>query len=187
MEASMRRHTARCALFRRSLYALLLLASLLTTGTAAAATLTSYRLERTDGTWTRDISLDSVHAGRLYITDGGRPDSIAAVDVASIRRERTSYLLGGLVGFVGGSLVGAGLGAGIEKLAGPSDHGNWSPLLFGLAAFCASVIVGTAWGASEGVTVYPRDDLSLEGMSDEQRSAALARFVLDERLRAAEP
>lgn len=87
---------------------------------------------------------------------------------------------------VGGALAGVGLAAGVSAFTEPGDHGNWTPALLVAGAFFASVIAGTIWGATEGVTIYPADDLTLDGLDDERRAAALGRFVLDERLRAVE-
>jgi len=142
------------------------------------------RMQRSDRSWTGSVVLDTVRGGHLVYREDGVRDSIAVSEVGVVRRPRSSHVLGGAIGMLGGATAGIALGLGVLMADGPHSRSDFDlPIvIFGLAT-----AGGTILGAALGVPVHPTNDLDLDGLDAVQREGALSRFILDEHLRAAEP
>jgi hypothetical protein len=149
----------------------------------ATASAQDLQIESIDVVRTSDVTLEAVRRPNLIYSVDGRLDSIRLVDIWIIRRTETSHVFGGFVGLLGGGLAGTGLGVLYLALESGEGDGDWSPLYGAAGIFVVSTLVGTIWGTSSGIPVSHDVGLSLDGLDETQRAAALERFILDERLR----
>jgi hypothetical protein len=137
------------------------------------------RIRSADGWWTPTIELDTIRDGWLVFVDGEVRDSIELRDIDVVRRTVNSHAAGGVVG-LGAGLLGVVLIASPIALARAGiGHSRGGGTDMPLIIAGTSIAIGTTWGAIAGLEVHPRDDLDLRGLDDEQRAAALRRFMLD--------